>query len=309
MKYLTIKVPATTTNLGPGFDVTGIALNLYNEFLIKIKNAGDTRIDVKGYGENELPRNKTNLVYQALESGFKLCNADVPAMEITSVNLIPLNRGMGSSATAVAAGLLLAKEILGNQLSEEEIINLGVRLEGHPDNFISAYKGGANICFTCNDSMQFTPIHIPENLKAILTIPDIEINTAMARKILPENYPREDVVFNLQKIALFIHAMENNNLELLSSAMEDRVHEPFRRGLIPGYWEFSSRARKTGALGSAISGSGSTIITLYDGEKENAEQIVIQLVKLSQEVFHNLGIGCKIIDAEFTSQGATIYRI
>lgn len=268
MHSFTLKIPATSANLGPGYDVIGMALNIYNTFEVTLGTLEKLVIEISGEGEAELPIDETNLVYKAVEEGCRKIGVAIPGLHIRLHNEVPLNRGMGSSSTAVIGGLMIAREISGGKLDEETIIQTAVELEGHPDNLTPAYYGGVIVNYVEDNRYKTVKIIPPSPLKAVLLVPHIQISTRMARELLPARYSSKDMVHNLRAITLLITALQSGKYELLRTAMDDTVHTPYRAELIPNFYEVAEAAKEAGAFGCAISGSGSTIIALCDGNEE-----------------------------------------
>lgn len=269
-KTVRVRVPATTANLGPGFDCLGLALQLYNtveligdssELIVKNQKF---KIEIEGEGENSLPKNEENIVYQATKIVFdKTASSQQPAaIRLKLVNRIPLARGLGSSAAARIGGLVAANKLCGNKLTVQEILNIATQLEGHPDNVVPAFFGGLCVSSLDKNRVKYVKLNTPVNLKAIVCIPELTISTEKARKILPHRVPLKDAVFNSSRVALLISALNQRRYDLLKSAMEDRLHQPYREKLIPGMKEVFQSAYSAGALGVALSGSGSSILAL-----------------------------------------------
>jgi homoserine kinase len=254
-------IPASTTNLGPGFDCLGMALRLYNRVTAS-PSAGGVEITVEGDGASTLPRDETNLVYQAVARVFAAIDRPAPGLRIHLVNRIPLRRGLGSSAAAVVGGLLVGNALAGEALSREEILRLAVAMEGHPDNVAPALRGGLTLAALVEDGIAVTQLPIPAGLKAVVAIPELEVETARARAVLPAQVSRGDAIFNVSRTAFVVGALATGDLRPLGWAMEDRLHQPYRAALIPGLMETIAAARGAGAAGASLSGAGSTILAL-----------------------------------------------
>lgn len=297
MRHFTVKVPATTANLGPGFDVFGMALDMFNEFEVSPEN--ELSIEVEGEGRDTIPRNDQNLIYQSFCDGFRKAGTDPTGIRIVQRNRIPLDRGLGSSATAILGGLLAASVFLGKRLSRQDVLNLAVEKEGHPDNVIAAFYGGVVINFRPNGGFRGYTIIPPEPLKVALAIPEITISTDKARTMLPESYALSDVVENLRNVSLLAIALQSGRYELLATAMEDRIHEPYRKKLIPGYDRIKRAALDLGAFGAAISGSGPTVAALCG---KNGEEVAAAMGKVFEE--ENIPCACMVVN--LSSIGAHI---
>jgi homoserine kinase len=260
-----IRVPATTANLGPGFDALGLSLTMYNRLEVqRLPEGGEVRLEIEtsGDGADRLPADETNLAFRAFRRVFEKLDTPVPPVRMVSEIQIPLSRGLGSSAAAVVGGLIAGNELAGRLLSGEELLCLGTAMEGHPDNVAPALFGGFTAACLTEDGVAWARLEPPPGLRAVLVIPEREVPTAQARAVLPDMVPRRDAVLNVGRTALLVAAFATGELGLLRSAMEDRLHEPYRAVLIPGMPEALAAAREAGALGAALSGAGSTLLAL-----------------------------------------------
>lgn len=263
MTPLTLKLPGSTSNLGPGFDVLGLALGIYNRVTVDVAGDGVTRVDVRGEGQQQLPSDESNLLVQAAKRAADEIGKPLPALRIIAENAIPLARGLGSSSTAIAGGVLVANKLLGEPLQTNDIVQLAARIEGHPDNVAPCILGGLTIT-----SMDETGrvVHVralpPNGLEAAVAIPDFEIKTEDARSALPDHVTHRDAVYNVGNACLVTAALLTGNSDVLTEAMDDRLHQPYRSDLIPGYHEVGAAAREAGALNVTISGAGPTLFAL-----------------------------------------------
>jgi len=273
MKKIKLKIPATTANFGSGFDVLGASLKLYNEIRISEVGSGKSEVEIaiEGEGKDTLPRNETNIVYQAMKKVFDICKKPLPTYRLLLTNNIPLARGLGSSAAARLGGLVAANILCGGKLSDDEIICIATHLEGHPDNVVPSFSGGLCVCnYNGKNNIKYTNFKMPDDLKAVLCIPDFEVSTDMARKILPKKVLHKDAVFNLSCVALFVLAIVQKKYDLVSVAMEDKLHQPYRKKLIPGMDDVFKSAKSAGAYGVCISGSGPTILAVTSAPRASA---------------------------------------
>jgi len=268
-----VQVPATAANLGPGFDCLGMALELYNivEFS---KIPRGLSIEVEGEGAGELACNESNLVYRAAKKVFDRIGYLPDGLRIRLVNSIPVGRGLGSSAAAVIGGIIAANRLCGAGLSQREILTLACSLEGHPDNIAPALLGGLVIYAAVDDEITWAKIALPAGLKAVVAVPDFTMSTRDAREALPHMVTMRDAVFNISRTALLVAALQQGDLSLLGTAMEDKLHQPFRVGLIPGYKKVVSAAKLAGARGVALSGAGPAIIALADNNQELIAEVM-----------------------------------
>ena len=267
VRQVTVRVPATTANLGPAFDCMGMALSIHNEIQVRLGEASEPAVYVNGQGADALPRDESNLVYRAFSRLLDAAGASLPAPVITCRNEIPLERGLGSSAAAIVGGLTAANYLAGNPLSQREILSLAVKLEGHPDNVAPALLGGIQIVAPGMESLVTAPVPLPPDLRVALFIPEVSISTAEARAVMPSEVPLQDALFNVGRTALLVNAFATGRLELLKMATEDRLHQPYRSHLLPAMRLIIAEAMKGGALGAFVSGSGSTVLALCQGRE------------------------------------------
>jgi homoserine kinase len=258
---VTVRIPATTANLGPGFDVLGLALSLYNRLEVEPISSG-LEIVTRGEGADRLPPAASNLTYRAFRRVFEKAGQTVPPVRMVSEIEVPLSRGLGSSATAVVGGLVAANALAGRPLTPDELLHLATEMEGHPDNVAPALFGGFTVACRAEGKVSWLRLEPPPSLRAVVVIPEREVPTAQARAVLPEAVPRGDAVLNVGRTALLVAAMARGELGYLRVAMQDRLHEPYRAALIPGMPEALAAARQAGALGAALSGAGSTLLAL-----------------------------------------------
>lgn len=296
-----MRVPATTANLGPGFDALGLALELYNYIEVTPGTGTESlSITVQGEGRDDLPRGRDNLVYQAVARAFQERSLHPPALSLYLVNNIPLARGLGSSAAAIVGGLLVAQELLAVPLSQEELLALACQLEGHPDNVSAALLGGLVIsCSGKQGRYHYLKARPPESLRLVVAIPELRLSTQEARRVLPDVLSRSDAVFNLSRTALLTASLLTNDLSALALALEDRLHQPYRSPLIPGMEEVFQAARQAGALGVALSGSGPSIIAFAE---DNLERIGAAMVN----AFARHGIPARFVITRPAWQGAEV---
>ena len=264
-----VLTPATSANLGPGFDTLGLALQLYNRFDVEIVE-GDPwtpRIEVRGVLGDKLSRGPENLFFQAFALFFQRKQADLPAVKIRMSIAIPPGCGLGSSATAVVGGLVVANELLrikGLGVPKEELLAPAVESEAgnHPDNVAPALLGGLVATTTVDGEIRAVKTRFPDALKAIIFTPSFPMDTVTGRKLLPAEYSRDDVTFNTGRVALFLTALQTGRYELIGEAMQDRLHQPYRQALFPAMPDIIQAALDAGAYGASLSGGGSSLIAL-----------------------------------------------
>jgi homoserine kinase len=267
----TVTVPATTANLGPGFDCIGAALTLYNEFQFTRIDQGDVKITVAGKEANRVKTDKTNLVYESFLKLYQHIGQTPPPVEIHIQMDVPLARGLGSSATAIVGGLVGANVLAGSPLNQNEVIGLAIAIEGHPDNVVPALLGGCRLAATgIQGDWVLSEIPWHHLIIPVVAIPDFELSTAEARAVLPSQYTRGDVIFNTAHFGLLLRGLETGKQDWLQAALQDKVHQPYRQALIKGYEEVQAAAIKSGACGMVISGAGPTLLALVDASKTSA---------------------------------------
>jgi homoserine kinase len=258
----TIRVPATTANLGSGYDCLGLALGLYNT--IQVESAQALELIVEGEGAATLPRHAGNRVVQAMQRACDAIGKPMPAVRLRMRNNIPLARGLGSSAAAAVGGILAANRWFGDPLSPVELLRLANDLEGHPDNVAPALLGGLCVVTVEDGRPLAVKIDWPSVLRCVIFAPDAPLSTARARAVLPAMLSRADAVFNIGRAALWVAALTQSRYDLLRLATQDRIHQPYRSKLIAGFDEIVAAALQAGARGAFLSGAGSSIAALVD---------------------------------------------
>ncbi len=258
-----VTVPATTANLGAGFDCIGAALTLYNQF--SFTPATELSFSVTGAEAERVKTDESNLAYQAFVKFYEHIEQTPPPVHI-EINLgVPLARGLGSSATAIVGGLVGANRLAGEPLGEIEVMNLAIALEGHPDNVVPALIGGCRLAAS-DTSQNWAICDIPwhESIIPVVAIPNFELSTTEARRVLPSQVSRADAIFNAAHLGLLVRALQTGNGDWLRAALQDRLHQPYRQSLIQGYEAVRAAALEAGAWGVVISGAGPTMLALVD---------------------------------------------
>lgn len=266
MKTVTVQVPASSANLGPGFDALGLALALHNEITV-IETNDDLQIAVTGEGENTLPTDEHNLIYTTMLGLFERVGYQPRGYTITCHNCIPVQSGLGSSSSAIVAGLLAGNAIAGDPFSCEELFQIATELEGHPDNVAPAFYGGLTAAVTHNGEAVARPIPIP-NMQMILVFPEVDFPTERARAILPKMVTRQDAIYNIGRTTLLTHALSAGDFDLLTIAMHDKIHQPYRIPLVPGLADAMSATRDAGASAAVLSGAGPSLIAFAPDRHE-----------------------------------------
>jgi len=292
-----VQIPATTANLGPGFDCLGLALGLYNT--VELSVSAITEVHVTGEGAGQLPLSEANLVLRAANKLAGEAGINVPGWRLRQHNDIPLARGLGSSSAAIVGGLVATNELLGTQITPGGLLQLAAQIEGHPDNVAPALYGGLTVCSIEQDQVYCAPLPAPQSLAVVLAIPDFEVSTEMARRVLPGEVPFADAVFNTSHAAMALAALVSENWNLLGAAMKDRLHQPYRAELMPGMEEVIAAAVEAGAYGAALSGSGPTVVA-FAGEEDSA------VAEAMVQAFKARNIQVRTVWTSVSNQGATV---
>lgn len=259
-----VLVPATSANLGPGFDCMGLALNLYNRFTFEETEKG---IVVEGTEKNI--EDEDNLIYISMKKCFEKIGYEPSGIKITSDTEVPVSRGLGSSATCIVAGIIGANEMTGRKLSKQDILELATELEGHPDNIAPALLGGCVTSVYEDGKVYSSKIKVKPGLKFYALIPNFKLSTQKARGILPKVVSFEDAVYNVGRVALMTSALVNGDFEMLKVAGKDRLHQQYRGKLIEGYDSIIEESERAGAYGAFLSGAGPTILVAVDVNDRN----------------------------------------
>ncbi len=317
MRPVRVLAPATSANLGPGFDCLGLALDLWNELdvvpLVDVaSNHPSPVVEITGEGEGELSTGEDNLVYRSMSFLFNEAGVEMPAMHLKCHNQIPLKRGLGSSAAAIAAGLVAANALCSNPFSANEMLEMAATIEGHPDNVSAALLGGLQLVVAEQEGESalsegghpgvklFTAsIDLPAELHVVLFIPEVRIATADARAVLPEKVSRADAVYNISRAALLVAGMSTGRVEYLGVATQDRLHQPYRQSLFPAMKVIFAAARAANALGVFLSGSGSTILALTRGREMT---VAYEMAEAARQA----GVNGKVKIIRPTTQGAHV---
>lgn len=296
---ITVTVPATTANIGPGFDCIGAALSLYNRLKFSIADsATELKISVTGKEAARISTDKTNLAYQAFVKLYEHLNQIPPSVEIEIDLGVPLARGLGSSATAIVGGLLGANQLAGHPLSQTEVMNLAIAIEGHPDNVVPALLGGC--CLTASTPTGWEICDIPwhSDIVPVVAIPDFELSTAQARRVLPTEYSRADAIFNAAHLGILLRGLETGNGDWLKAGMQDKIHQPYRKSLIKGYEKVRLAALDAGADEMVISGAGPTLLALTNSLTTSA------VVTAMADTWKNQGVVAEVKALEVDTKGA-----
>ncbi len=299
MNKVCVHVPATTANLGPGFDALGLALDLWNEAEFSQTGARKVSITVTGEGSGMLPTDETNTILAAALQLYALVGKKPDGLTVRCLNRIPLVSGMGSSSAALLAGMLGANVLLGKPFPREEILTMATQSEGHPDNVVPAMMGGLVASAITHGEVIARKLLVSP-MAITVVMPDFYFPTKAAREILPEYVLRQDAIFNLSRAVLVIKALETGDLTLLGEVMEDSLHQPYRLPLIPGALEAIKAARRAGASAVALSGAGPSLIA-FSGQPADARIGVAM-----QRTFEQAGLKARIFALNISHSGANV---
>lgn len=266
---ISVQVPATSANMGPGFDSIGVALQLYNHLWVEEIPKG-VEIEVRRKQAIEIPTDETNLIYQTMCFFYEKKGLSMPGVRLVQEDYIPMVRGLGSSAACIVGGLLAANALAGNPCGKEEIAQMAAMLEGHPDNSNPAIFGSMVVGAQNEKIMRHVRLELPDDLLFAIMVPDFPVSTEKARGVLPDSYSRGDVVYNVSRGALLVASILTGKYENLAMAMEDKIHQPYRKTLIPGMEEIFDAANGFGAVACYLSGAGSTLMAMV--RRDGAEQ-------------------------------------
>src|SRR4051794_18297364 len=298
-RWFHLRVPASSANLGPGFDALGLALGVY--LTCRFRRSETLTIDAAGRDCESIPATPENLIWQTALSVAQSLGMTMPSIELDISNDIPLGKGMGSSAAALTAGGGNADELLGPGWKPLRILDEAARLEGHPDNVAPCTLG--SIVASAIDSGGVTRavrLPLPQSFDLAIVVPDFDLPTSKARSVLPSGYSREDAVFNVQRAALLIAALATGTTNVFPAAIEDRFHQPYREALVPGLHEIL-RLRAPGLLGCALSGAGPSILVFF----ERGYQSVCELV---EQIFRLNGHASETLHCSIPEQGFALSR-
>ncbi|WP_181362871.1 homoserine kinase [Sulfoacidibacillus thermotolerans] len=281
---ISVYVPATSANLGPGFDCMGIALDLWNE--LHVEPADQTTIDIEGFGAEFLPRDESNLVLQSMRLVYDRYQLTLPPLHLRMVNRIPIAAGLGSSAAALVGGLLIANNLLDSPLSRAQILRFAVLEEGHPDNVAPAFLGGAVLAYLHEDGVTHVNLPLRDNFTFIAVTPDFPLLTEQARNVLSPTVTRQDAIFNIAHAGFLTAALTTGNTQLLRRALADRLHQEARKHLIPGFDRVTAAAKASGAVGTVLSGAGPTLLSIVDDPMRATPVAHAMTTAFAQEGIH-----------------------
>ncbi|KEI99561.1 serine kinase [Clostridium botulinum A2B3 87] len=259
-----VRVPATSANIGPGFDCLGVAVNIYNKFFVEEIEDG---LIFEGCADKF--KNENNLIYVAMKKCFDKIGYKPTGLRIKIESDIPVSRGLGSSAACVVGGIVSANELAGGALNKKELLDLAVEVEGHPDNVNPAFCGGMTASISDNREVIYSKVKVSEGIKFCALIPDFTLSTEKARAVLPKSIDYKDGIFNVGRTALMISALNNGDFHLIKYACKDKLHQDYRAKLIENFYSIKKQCEKLNSLGVFLSGAGPTIMVMLKEEDKS----------------------------------------
>lgn len=305
-KCVRVRVPGTSANCGPGFDCLGLACTVYNDLELRLTREPGLSITMTGEGATNIPCDNRNIVWRSAQYLLEKAGKDKEyrGAVIHMENRVPLSRGLGSSATAIVAGLTAANALIGNPFNRREILQFATNIEGHPDNVAPAIFGGFTVNAVTNgrvDCFSFLPRF---RMKFVVAVPNFPLSTRMARKVLPTEVPMKDAIFNIGRASMLVAALTRGNERYLRLGLDDALHQPYRAELIPGMYDVFKAARRAGAVGATLSGAGPCLIA-YVLERRHAEEAV---GKAMLEAFRKHDVDARILTLDLDTHGAQILK-
>lgn len=308
---ISVKVPATTANIGPGFDCMGMALPIYNTITIEETVLPGTGIEINAINNDStadnlmfehIPMDETSIIYKAVELLYNSIGQTPSELKITVQSQIPIARGLGSSASVIVGGLLAANELLGHPADEVALLSIATEVEGHPDNVTPAIVGG--LCITSQEddgTILYRKLNWPEEWNITVCIPDYELSTDISRSVLPKEVPMGDAVFNAKRLAMFVEAVNSKDAELMKIALQDKLHQPYRMKLVPGLDKIIENLKhEENVLGCVLSGAGPAILVI--SQKNDLDKIK----SIVKETWEDMNVKVNIMTLPVEPQGAQI---
>lgn len=305
---VSVKVPATTANLGPGFDCLGLALPIYNTITVEETIMPGTGIEINIIDETHeqdlisVPTDENNIVYKAIELLYNSIGQSPSELKITIKTQIPIARGLGSSAAVIVGGLIAANELLGRPADEAALLSIATEIENHPDNITPAVVGGFVVSSLEEDgSVVYSKINWPKDWNITVCIPDYELSTSIARSVLPAEVPMKDAIFNLKHTAMLVQAVNTHDEKLMKIALDDRLHQQYREKLIPGLTEIKEALKhEDNVLGVVISGAGPSVLVISHGNNLN------KIRETVSKVWLDMNVKSKILTLQVEEHGARV---
>lgn len=311
---VSVKVPATTANLGPGFDCMGMALPVYNTVTIEETVLPGTGVEINVISEGDkadelslehIPMDENSIIYKAVELLYNSIGQTPSELKITIHTQIPVARGLGSSASVIVGGLLAANELLGHPADEAALLSIATEVEGHPDNVTPAIVGGLVLTSSEDDgSIVYRKLEWPKEWSITVCIPEYELATDISRSVLPKEVPIQDAVFNAKRLGMFVHALHTKDSALMKLALKDKLHQPYRMKLVPGLEKITENLKhEENVLGCVLSGAGPAILVI--SEKNNLDKIK----SIVRDTWNDLNVKAEILTLPVEEQGAQIIKI
>lgn len=308
---ISVKVPATTANIGPGFDSLGMALPLYNTITIEETVLPGTGIEINVLNDTastddfvleHIPMDENSIIYKAVELLYNSIGQNPSELKITVQSQIPIARGLGSSASVIVGGLLAANELLGRPADEVALLSIATEVEGHPDNVTPAIVGGLVLSSQEDDGrIIYTKLDWPDEWDITVCVPDYELSTDISRSVLPVEVPMADAVFNAKRMGMFVQAVNTKDAELMKLALQDKLHQPYRMKLVPGLDKIIENLKhEENVLGCVLSGAGPSILII--SQKNNLDKIK----SIVKDTWENLNVKANIMTLPVEKQGAQI---
>ena len=296
---VTVQVPASTANLGPGFDAIGLTIDLWNQASFKLIDEGYV-VQANGESADEVPKDETNFILESFFQLYRHLDEPLPrGVSVRCINRIPLASGMGSSTAAMLTGLLAANAMLGAPLDKFDLLDLATTIEGHPDNIAPALFGGLTIGTIKDDQKVMMHQYLIPVMPILIVLPDVVLLTEDARALLPDMVPRKDAIFNHSRTPFLIEALRSGNLSLLAEATRDRLHQPYRFPKIPGARRALEVARETGALAATLSGAGPGLFVIPGQERRDIAAAMLQ-------AFEESGVNARAFHLASSNHGASV---
>lgn len=300
-RSFTVRAPASSANLGPGFDSLGLSVPLFTT--LRVTPQERTEIVPLGEALAQTPADESNYLYRAMQLVAQHTGMSLPPVKLEIETQIPLARGLGSSAAALVGGVVAGNLLLGEPLTRQELLDLAAREEGHPDNVAPALLGGIVVATADHLGTHYVRLDPPASLGVTVLIPDFKLSTSQARAVLPQEYSRADAVHALSHAALLAAALAQGQLDLLKHAMQDRLHQIWRAPLVPGLSEILQQAHEHGALGAALSGAGPTVLCFHDTREPTQA-----LHHFLHAVMNKNGLEGRVLDLPLDTVGTVIKR-
>ena len=301
-----VRVPATSANLGPGFDALGIACTLYNEMTLVLTHEPGLHISARGEGAAYIPSDERNIVWKSIQYLLQRAERtdEFRGAKIRMSNRIPLSRGLGSSATAIVAGLTAANALLDNPFSRDDLLQLATDIEGHPDNVAPAIYGGFTVNTVTNGHVECFSFLPRIFMRFVVMVPDFYLSTKSAREVLPIEVPMKDAVYNISHAAMMVAALARGSEQHLENAFADALHQNYRAPLIPGMFDVFAAAKKAGAYGAALSGAGPCLIAFVPEHRKCTEDVAAAM----QAAFRAHEVEARPLHLRFDTKGARVLR-